>query len=601
MLRTATGKGRRLANGSDDGFTLTEVIVTLFVISAVLLGLITVQVRALASVGLAKERQQATALVNRTMEQLRALPYDTVSAGLRLCDTPGDTNIVSGNFRPSYNTSINEPIVTNSTACSGAAIAPLYPHVQNNVGTLVGSTQFRVRTYVSRASSSSDQGYFLTVLADWTSANTNGTNKLVAVRSRLFSPAGCSSSSTATRPFAGPCQAFFYSDAGTAPSGITVSAVTDGAPLVSGSDVVRLESKLPALSARTQNEQIVSAQSTATTSKLLLRRAGDSVSGGQSGASAADTDPATGSGNSPAAASSVTYAGPSSLSSSGSTVANFTVVAPGNSSGSAYSTTQGAATPACKDDAGASMVTGQACSSTDMTPDGAYKAVMDITLPGGNVRAVDLASIATPTTPSAWRAFGARAVLPASGHCTSTSGIGCVAAGARRTLGLVTVGKLPAPGSGDTIPAGFTHLAQLNGFSATVGSESGISPGAAVATRPANTLTYWNGSGYSTATLGTGGATYTLGSALGTYRLSGVVELTVTASGSVVVDPVTTATTGAAPCQTAACTSTATVGGVKLMVRYDIANATGVIGSFVVTTDLGGTLAQTTYKAAPSA
>lgn len=585
----------------DDGFTLTEVVITLFIISAVLLGLITVQVQALGSVALAKERQQATALANRTMEQLRALPYDTVSAGLRLCDTAGDPNIVSGAFRPSYNAAINEPIVTNATACSGATLAPLYPHVQQSTSTRVGSTQFRVRTYVSRASATSDLGYFLTVIADWASANTNGVSKLVAVRSRLFSPAGCSSSSTATRPFAGPCQAFFYSDAGTAPSGITVAAVTDGAPLVNGSDVIRLESKLPALSARTQNEQIVSAQSAATTSKLLLRRAGDAVSGGQSGTSAADTDPATGGGNSPASASAVSYSGSASLASSGSTVANFTVAAPGNGAGSAYSTTQAAATPACKDDAGTNMVTGQACSTADMTPDGTYRATMDITLPGGNVRAVDLATVATPATPSAWRAFGARAVLPASGHCTSTSGIGCVAAGARRTLGAVTTGRLPAPGSGDSIPSGFTYMAQLNGFSATVGSESGISPAAGVATRAANTLSYWNGSGYSTAALGTGGATYALGSAVGTYRLSGVVELTVTTSGSVVVDPVTTATSGAAPCQTAACTSTSTVGGVKLIVRYDIANVTGTVGSFVVTTDLGSTLAQTTYKAAPSA
>jgi prepilin-type N-terminal cleavage/methylation domain-containing protein len=227
------------AGQADDGFTLTEVVVTLFVISAVLLGLITVQVKALGSVGLAKERQQATALVNRTMEQLRALPYDTVSSGLRLCDTAGDTNIVSGAFRPAYDASINEALVTNSTACSGAVLAPLSPHVQQGASTLVGARQFKVSTYVTRVSSTSDQGYFLTVLAEWTSANANNVPKNVAVRSRLYSPVGCSSSSTATRPFAGPCQAFFYSDAGTAPSGITVTSVASGAPLVTGTDVVR--------------------------------------------------------------------------------------------------------------------------------------------------------------------------------------------------------------------------------------------------------------------------------------------------------------------------------------------------------------------------
>ena len=56
---------------------------TLFVISAVLLGLITVQLQSLGSVGLAKQRQAGHGSGNRTMEQIRALPYDTVTAGLR--------------------------------------------------------------------------------------------------------------------------------------------------------------------------------------------------------------------------------------------------------------------------------------------------------------------------------------------------------------------------------------------------------------------------------------------------------------------------------------------------------------------------------------
>ncbi|MCY7366409.1 MAG: prepilin-type N-terminal cleavage/methylation domain-containing protein [Frankiaceae bacterium] len=600
-MRASIKRLRLRLGGDDSGFTLTEVVITLFVISAVLLGLVGVQVGALASVALAKERQQATALANRTMEQLRALPYDTVSAGLRTCDTAGDPNIVSGAFKPAYDASINEPIVTNSTACSGAVLAPLYPHVQQGAPTRVGSTQFAVRTYVSKVSATSDQGYFLTVLASWSSANTKGVAKLVAVRSRLYSPVGCSSSSTATRPFAGPCQAFFYSDAGAAPSGITVSSVTSGSTLVNGSDVVRLEAKLPALSARTQNEQIVSAQSVSSTSKLLLKRASETSAGGQSGTSAADTDPATGTGNSPGAASAVSYSGSSTLASSGSSVANFSVSAPAAGTGSAFSTTLATATPACKDDAGASLVTNQACSSADLTPNGTYRATMDINMPGGGVKAVDLASIVTAAGPPAWRSYGARAILPVSGHCTSTSGIGCVSSGARRSLGQATAGVLPTPGSGDAVPTGFSYMAQLNGFSATVASESGISPAVATATRSANTITYWNGAGYSSAALSDAGATYTLGTATGTYRLAGLVALTIQMTGRVVVDPVSMVSSGSAPCRTAACTSTATVGGVQLVVEYNITNDVGAVGSFVVTTDLGNTIAQTTYKAAPSA
>jgi hypothetical protein len=83
--------------------------------------------------------------------------------------------------------------------------------------------------------------------------------------------------------------------------------------------------------------------------------------------------------------------------------------------------------------------------------------------------------------------------------------------------------------------------------------------------------------------------------------MTGLPDLTITMTGSVLVDPVTTVTTGAAPCLTAACTTTSTVGAVRASVQYDIADGTTVLGSFVVSADLGNTIAQTTYKAAPSA
>jgi len=425
--------------------------------------------------------------------------------------------------------------------------------------------------------------------------------KTSAVRSRLFSPTGCASSSTATRPFAGPCQAFLYSDGGVPPSGITVESVTEGAPLVAGIDVTKIEALLPGLSARTQNEQVVSSQSTVTTSEAALTTtSGTTREGGQSGASAADTDPASGTGTAPVSASAVSYSGSTSISGNGSN-GSFTVSVPGSASGSAYSTTSGAASPACADTAGTSLVSGQACSTGRVTPSGTYSAAMDLNLSGRNLGSVILARIATPASADTWRAYGARAVLPVSGHCAATSGVGCVASGARRTLGASAVGFLPAAGSGDVLPAGFTSMASLDGFSALTGAESGISPSAAAATRAANTLSYWNGTGYSTATLGTGGATYPLGSATANYRVSGVPLLDITMTGEVTVDPVTNISSGSVPCQATACSVTSTVGTVRVSVQYDIVEAGIPLGSFVVTSDLGSTSAQTTYKAAPSA
>ncbi|MEP6761428.1 MAG: prepilin-type N-terminal cleavage/methylation domain-containing protein [Sporichthyaceae bacterium] len=589
----------------DSGFTLVELVVTMFVISAVLLGLITVQLQSLSSVGLAKQRQAATALGNRTVEQLRAIPYDTVTAGLRNCDLSGDANITGTTFAPTYSGAVSEPLATNSTACGAATNpTPLYPHVQQTTATRVGSTQYRVRSYVSKVSATQDLGYYLTVVVDWSNKVTGNKLKTTAVRSRLFSPTGCATNSTATRPFAGPCQAFLYSDAGIPISGITVASVTAGAPLIAGNSVTRLEAKLPGLSARTQNEQIVSSQSIATASEVTMTTtSGTSGGGGDTGASAADTDPASGTGSAPASASVVSYSGSSSLTSSGSNGA-FTVAVPSSSGGSAYSTTAGAATPACQDDSAVSIVSGQACSTSNVTPSGTYIASMDLNLPGRNLGNVILARIATPGTANTWRAFGARAVLPVPGHCTTTSGIGCVAAGVRRTLGTSATGFLATAGAGDTLPAGWDNtkgMASLTGFSAIAAAESGITPGAPSASRAANTLTYWTGTGYNTVALGAAGASYPLGTAVGNYRVAGLPLLDITMTGTVTVDPVTAVSTGAAPCQTTACSVTSTVGTVRVSVQYDLVQAGLPLGSFVVTSDLGSTSAQTTYKAAPSA
>ena len=368
-------------------------------------------------------------------------------------------------------------------------------------------------------------------------------------------------------------------------------------------DVTRLEAKLPALSTRTQNEQIVSRQSIASTSKLTMTTSSEQTGGGQSGTSAADTDPASGAGNSPAGASTVSYCG-----------ASQPRVAPEARPSSPFRPRAAARarhtrpprrqrSPACKDDAGTGLVTNQACSSANLTPNGTYRAQMDLNLPGGGIRSTDLARITTTGTPTVWRSYGARAALPVSGTAPARAASAVSRAARGERLGAVTVGALPPIGSGDSMTAGFTgSMVTLDGFGAPCDVGSGISAGrrngdaggqhALLLER--HRLQHASRSGSSAATT-------PLGSAVGAYRVAGFADVTVTMTGTVLVDPVTTVSRGSAPCQSSACTSTSTVGGVRVVGPVRHRRRADLARELMVTTDLGNTIAQTTYKAAPSA
>lgn len=587
---------RRVRLTDDGGFTLLEIVVAMVILATVLLSLIGVQLSSLQTVTLAKQRQQASALADQTMEQLRALPYDTVTSGLLSTDTAGDPNIttVSGvlTFAPTYDPSISEQLVTSSTQTA----APLVPHVQT---IQVGNVPYDVRTYVSRVDPTQPLGDWLTVIVTWSSGSTHGASKSVAVRSQLFSPTGCNAASTATRPFAGPCQAFFYTDAGTAPAGITISPTTAGQNLVSGIDATNLEADLPGMSVRTQNEQIVSTQSSVTATAMhLTSSSGTATWGNETGVSAADTDPATGTGGAGTVATVVNSDG--TLTSTSSAVGGFSLTAASTAAGDAFSTTTAAATPACNDDLGVAITGGQACSATDVTPSGNYQASLQLTPSDHGPLNMVLSQVNSLSSGGIWRAFGARLTAPQGTHCTTTSGIGCAASGAQRSFAAIAAGTLPSGnGSNDVVPSGFTSMVQMSGFSATAHAEAGIGVGpASTASRTITGLAYWNGTSMVSPTVGASGLSVTLGSVTGSYGTNEG-SYTITVNGTLSIPPVASPAT---TCGTASCTVVATVPGVTITLQYTIKAPDGAtLGSFTVLTSTGDTVAQANYKAAPSA
>src|SRR6266545_5670307 len=135
---------RRMARLRRDeaGLTLTETMVALGVMFVTLFSLAYTASISYYDTALARQRQSATGLANQAMEEIRALPFDTVKKGLSSNDTTigTDSDIVTCGVNRCYG---GEQIpLTGYTA--GTSIKPLVNH---ETSSRVGPTTYTVRTY----------------------------------------------------------------------------------------------------------------------------------------------------------------------------------------------------------------------------------------------------------------------------------------------------------------------------------------------------------------------------------------------------------------------------------------------------------------------
>src|SRR5438094_4424392 len=111
----------------DGGFTMVELMVAMGVILATLTTMVTTTISSFGAIGIAKQRQVCTSLANETVEEVRGLPFATLTRGLGLSDLQagGDSaitsSVVSGVTTYFYG---GEPIPT----ASNPTTVPLVPH-----------------------------------------------------------------------------------------------------------------------------------------------------------------------------------------------------------------------------------------------------------------------------------------------------------------------------------------------------------------------------------------------------------------------------------------------------------------------------------------
>ncbi|MGH9284364.1 MAG: type IV pilus modification PilV family protein, partial [Acidimicrobiales bacterium] len=212
--------GRR---SGERGFTLVEVLIAITLMLGTLLGLAYISTNGLVDVGLARQRQGATGLANEAIEKMRTLPFDTLARGLDAADAAADPRIVACGT----NLCSNGEIVPTFSA-GATTVDPIVPHV--TPGIVVGPTTYTVSAYVTRYAdpdgTTRPNVYRGRVVASWANSLRGGIAPEVVVESVFHSPAGCQS--TATHPFAAPCEPFFYASASSDAASIRIEPVAGG-------------------------------------------------------------------------------------------------------------------------------------------------------------------------------------------------------------------------------------------------------------------------------------------------------------------------------------------------------------------------------------
>ena len=603
-MRRLMERQRRALASHDAGFTLVELIVAMMIIATVLLLLMIVQTSALVTTSQARQRQQATAVANQTLEELRALPWSVLGNGLNLtyASSGVDPNISAGTttLHPPANPSITEALISSPGQVNAPPLASGLDSTNKIIQTdpSVPGMTFEARSYTSISPSTPTGVITLTVIVTWKRVGDAKTSTVIA-RSAAYAPGGGCGDPT-NQPYLGACQALMSSSGGIQGPMISVTGTTPvGAPAASDVPILPGTTPLSAdlfsaqVGAAVASQQATTVDSAVTTPGGIVNDATDTpfASTGRTRiVNQASNDTGSSGAAPPNPADVIGTGATGSLS-----VTSGPYVLKLNSSGLTGGTAKASLVASCH----SGIPAGQGCGTGLYTGSNPASGIFSI---GTNI--FTLASIpATSGTNEGWAGRFTTSPGTSAVGCTSLSGAGCASAGATRTL-LAQVNIGAGPWSAIAAASG---IVQVLNYSDSVRVERGASQKttAASSTR-VGTLKYWNGSSYvslpmlttTSVTLGPKDPVTGVGD-IGVVSWTGGVY-TVTAATTVTITQAAWAATGDAACITDSCSIDADTGGVSVSVMYTVSDGTTTF-AFVSVISLGTTHANAAFKAAPDA
>ncbi len=596
------------------GFALLEVVIAFSVLLLALTGIGLEMGTQDSSVTASHNEQTGDAVLNRLLDEARALPYTVVAKGLSSSDTtaaststyiskvgPGTSIWVLQDAALSGGNGTGEVINHYSPPTGLTPPPPFYEHkscfssrgssttcaAAHFFTALTFPTKYRSKVATNETKTWLNKVIRVTVLVSWTAPGGGNPTTLSGQTLIFGKTTSCTSLGSLTAPSQASCEPDFTGGAFAGGGIIAIKPAAVGVQAIKGVYFTRFDLVLPGTSSNEALTETSTVLGTANSSGGTVDPT-SSLDQESLVITKATNDLATGTSDDQSLTLTQTAA---ALTSTSATSAYSVTASPSSTDGgTSTSTTSASTVHACTNFTGALVTSGLPC-GFGRVAQGATAALAAKLGPAGVATLATVA--ATSTHPD--RVLTQRYARDASLTCPTAAKAGCISAASRGGLGTVELAGIPAAVVA-TPPGWAGYLDKLSGFRAraTTWARSAKTPWlTGQITTVTGTVSYYTGSGYATLAVGGSGQAVPFSTV---HVTTGAVAVTISSHLSVGGASCSETTTSARPSTVhrVACSVTPLSG----TVTYVVTDGTTTIADFTLTVGLGTVSASASYQVA---